>query len=275
MFHDKKLVTKQFDLSNAAFELHAQACKLAALVDWYERQGYRILPYASLRRHQFTRTEWSYATKGTRPKLNGKLTDKRPARDGLEYYGRVTPVMVCDEETKEQSTYWVIGEVNAEAMQAVNDERFKAREAMREAAEQQAQDNPEISPEVAELFEKVDAILGTSTADELAGTDKLAEPSAPKKAAMNRQELWDQGVEFGYALGYEEGHEAGCLKTTSPSNKLEGAGLEHPADLQNLAVVLNATARLEAENKRLLKEKRTLVSIVRGQEAATDDWSWE
>ena len=205
MFHDRNLHAVS-NLSALAFELNAQAVRLAAMVEWYKAAGYLTLPVSSLKRGFFSRRQWELATKGTRAYDGKKLLDPAPVKDGCEYLGLVSEHREVCPETGTPKTYWVIGEVNEAVLEAIRKER-------QEAAFDVIEDPKPQAPE----------------------GDEVVEPSVKVGGQLSNEAAYDEGYAHGEAAGYDRGvsdtrvalDATGCGKTAPLVTSSKDAGKPH------------------------------------------------
>lgn len=174
MFHDKNLQNEV--MSAIAFNLNAHACKLALLVQWYKARGEKTLPVQYLKRLGFTRRQWELATKGSREYDGRKLVDPRPAKDGCEAIGLISEYKEVCSETGKPKTYWVIGEIDETALQAIRDHR---EQAAFDVIEDRRPEQPDESEPV--------------------------EASVKPKTQTSDESEYDRGYAHGQAHGYAEG----------------------------------------------------------------------
>jgi len=174
VFHDKNLQTEL--MSALAFDLNAPACKLALLVQWYKARGERTLPVQYLKRLGFTRRQWELATKGSREYDGRKLVDPRPAKDGCEAIGLISEYKEICEETGRPKTYWVIGEIDEQALTAIREQRQQAAfDVIEDARPKEPEQNEPL------------------------------EPSVKPNTAKSEESEYDRGYAHGQAHGYAEG----------------------------------------------------------------------
>lgn len=175
MFYDRKLHHNL--LPSLAFELNHPACRLAMMVEWYRARGERTLPVQYLRDTMFTRREWELATKGTRKKTETKrLIDPAPAKDGCEAIGLISEYKEVCKETGRPKTYWVIGEVDEEALAKIREQR--------QAASFDVIEDPEPKEPKKE---------------------EATEPSVKPNTATSAETAYDRGYADGEANGYARG----------------------------------------------------------------------
>ena len=202
MFHDRSLHTDS-KLISLAFELNAQACRLASFVEYYRKQGNRTLPVQYLKRLAFTRRQWELATKGSRPYEGRKLIDPAPAKDGLEKTGLVSEYTEVDPKTNRPKTYWIIGEIDQEVIEAIRKER---QDADFDVIEDRAPDADDIDADT-------------------------VEPSRTKGATLPTEDQYDLGYAEGEAAGYVKGvRDTGCVKDAPLIKAFRTAYNTHPAE---------------------------------------------
>jgi len=205
MFHDRNLTDSP--LINLAFDLNAHAVKLALLVEWYRRRGERTLPVQYLKRLGFTRRQWELATKGSRQYDGRKLADPRPAKDGCEALGLISEHIEICPETKRPKTYWVIGQIDGEALEAIRKQREEAAfDVIEDKAPETVQDGETVEPSV-------------------------------KPATQTQEESdYDRGYADGEAHGYDKGvrdleavlSSTGCVKDADIDKEPRDASNTHP-----------------------------------------------
>ena len=215
MFHDRNLTDSP--LINLAFDLNAHAVKLALLVEWYKRRGERTLPVQYLKRLGFTRRQWELATKGTRQYDGRKLSDPRPAKDGCEAIGLISEHIEICPETKRPKTYWVIGQIDGEALAAIRKQR---EEAAFDVIEDKA---PEPAPE-----------------------SEPVEPSVKPATQTPDESAYDRGYADGEAHGYDKGvrdleaalSSTGCVKDATIELDTRDASKTHSVQETELREII-------------------------------------
>jgi len=227
MFHDRNLQDATFQ--SLAFQMNAQALRLALLVQWYKERGERTLPVQYLRRLAFTRRQWELATKGSRQYDGRKLLDKTPAKDGCEAFGIVTEHREKCPETGATKTYWVIGEVDSDALDAITQQRLETS------------------------FDVIE-----DRKPEIPSDDDVIEPSVKAGTQLQSESDYDKGYAHGEAVGYQRGvSDAGCVydasldissRNTSLTQANEGFVSVKKTDLET---TLSLVDRLLVENDEL------------------------
>jgi len=222
MFHDKALHDTRF--ISMAFDLNAQAFRLAALVEWYKARGERTLPVQYLKRIAFTRRQWELATKGSRKYDGRKLVDSAPAKDGCEALGLVSEYVDICPETKTPRTYWVIGEIDASVIETIRRERLEAAYGVIE------DDRPPVDPEEVER----------------------AETAAPAGSVTTLEAEYDRGYAEGERAGYDRRDReiavsTGCVKDACIETDYRGASLTHPVTLLEMSPCDVLKRRIQAE----------------------------
>lgn len=123
MFHDKNLhhdhqIAEFQRCMDASFELCSEAVHLMMLVQWFKRRGEKTLPVEHIKRMcGWKRTGWRNATKG-RAKPGSEIRT-----GGLEATGLITEVRQFCKEKGHPVTVWVIGEISAEVLNDLREER--------------------------------------------------------------------------------------------------------------------------------------------------------
>jgi len=226
MFHDTNL--HKTNLVGLAFELNGPACKLALLVEFYRARGERTLPVQYLKRLGFTRRQWELATKGSRPYDGRKLIDPAPAKDGCEYLGLISEHTMLDEKTGVPKSYWVIGEVDQEALDAIREQR--------EAAAFDVIEDP-----------------APLTVD----PDEKLEPSVRDGSSLSDEEAYDLGYAHGEAAGYSKGvrdleavQSTGCVYDAHINKDIRDALNTHPAVATDAATFERFVAFVEEIQER-------------------------
>lgn len=180
MLYDRNLHTQNAEMEfvNLAFQLNAQAIRLALLVRYYEKLGEDTIPVQYLRRCYFTRREWELATKGTRKYDGRRLADPDElGKDGCESLGIIKEIRLYDSDTKKSKTVWVIGDVDAEKLERLRKERLQDFEVI---------EDPK-----------------TDIVDEKASVEKKRSTKASNEVGYDEGYL--DGERHGYAQGYENG----------------------------------------------------------------------
>jgi len=231
MFHDRNL--NDSPLLNLAFDLNAHAVKLALLVEWYRRRGERTLPVQYLKRLGFTRRQWELATKGSRQYDGRKLADPRPAKDGCEALGLISEHIEICPETRRPKTYWVIGKIDGEALEAIR--------ALR----------------VEDAFDVIE-----DKAPEPVAEKEPVEPSVKPATQTKDESDYDRGYADGEAHGYDKGvrdlevalSSAGCVKDATIELDTRDASKTHAVEENELREIieyceerLDEISRVESE----------------------------
>lgn len=208
MFHDRKMnnATAVNTMAAAAFNLNADACRLMLLVEWYAARGERVLPVQYLKRGFFTRRQWELATKGARQRENGKLLggSESVAPDGCQFAGIVSQHTELNEQGRPQ-TFWIIGQVDADALAMVRREvEDRAFSVVEDVPPKECEENEEepVEPSVK---------VGTQTGDEIA---------------------YARGYRDGELHGYDKGVRdleavTGCRKATPITESFKGDPKRH------------------------------------------------
>mgnify|MGYP000193082751 CR=1 FL=1 len=158
MFHDRTI--HEIAEHQLAFILNADACKLLAIIKFYQWQGAKTVNVEYLKRLGFTRRQWELATKGTRAMDGRKLIDKAPAKDGLEFYGIINTVTEMADQisatgkmVRRPITTYFIGEITSDKLNEARQIRQELQEEVLEDIERERAVALEPEPENEPYYE--------------------------------------------------------------------------------------------------------------------------
>lgn len=208
MFHDPKFYhAPASPVEKSAFQLgwslNPHACKLLLMLQHFRNVDQKVIPVAYLKRCGFTRRGWELATKGTRERVGNKLVSDACQKDGLQFHGLISEILICEPGQKPQ-TFWVLGDLTQEAREQASDAYWEAVDAKKTQktdkvdAETGEPDEALQAPSmlVDEAETEIEAAYNQGRADQRPRSE--ASGAASLMARINQQ-IWDDP--FGHIKG--------------------------------------------------------------------------